>query len=76
MSIFISFQLSLVSMDLLLLQTFYKYRAKKHLLAHWSPYWPNPKVHGIEGKKIRISCLELNILGFGFYKTIEGMFGP
>ena len=74
MSIFISFQLSLVSMDLLLLQTFYKYRAKKHLLAHWSPYWPNPKVHGIEGKKSEY--LALSSIGLGFYKTFEGMFGP
>jgi len=50
--------------------------SKNHLLAHWSPWWPNPELNRIGGRKIKIICLELNILGFGFYKTFEGMFGP
>jgi len=36
----------------------------------------NPELHRIGARKIKIYCLELNILGFGFYKTFVGMFGP
>ena len=50
--------------------------SKNCLLAHWSPWWPYPELHRIGGTKIKITCLELNILSYGFNKTFEGMFGP
>ena len=51
--------------------------SKYHLIAHRSPWWLNPELHRIKGvSKIKIKCLELNILGFALYKNFGGMFEP
>ena len=50
--------------------------SKYSLVAHWSPWWLNPELHRRKGTKIKIKCLELNILGFALYKTFGGMFEP
>ena len=50
--------------------------SKYHLMAQWSPWWLNPVLHRRKGTKIKIKCLELNILGFALYKTFGGMFEP
>ena len=39
--------------------------SKYHLVFHWSPWWLNPEIHRRKGNtKIKIKCLELNILDF------------
>ena len=51
--------------------------SKYHLETHWSPWWLNPELHRRKGTtKIKIKCLELNILGFALYKTFGGIFEP
>ena len=65
-----------VPLQLLLLQKPEILSSKYHLIAHWSPWWLNPELHKGKGTKIKIKCLELNILGFALYKTFEGMFEP
>ena len=50
--------------------------SKNHLIAHWSPWWLSLELHRRKGTKIKITCLELNILGFALYKTFEGIFEP
>ena len=52
-----------------------KYWTQKLTIAHWSLWWPNRELHRIGGRKIQITCLELNILGLAFTKALKGCLG-
>ena len=65
-----------VPLHLLLHQKPKTLSSKYNLMAHFSPWWLNPELHRGKDVKIKIKCVELNILGFALYKTFGGMFEP
>ena len=65
-----------IPLQLLFIQKLKILSSKNHFIAHRCPQWQNPELHRRKSTKIKITCLELNILSFALYKTFEGIFEP